>query len=182
MDGWQQVVVLSCFIYICLTQVVATVSLKDMLYCMNSYVFCYFAIWTINASILMTSVVRQYGCISHLHKWPPSCPYLLIVICLPVLSLSDYLQQLKKRWPICMKFYFSFIMVRDCSYRTATTNSLIIHPPHDSLVNMEYWWNDIDGKPKYSERNLFQCHFVHHKSLLDCPGNDRRCLWWEASD
>jgi hypothetical protein len=29
---------------------------------------------------------------------------------------------------------------------------------------MEYRWNEIDwGKPKYSEKNLFQCHFVHHK-------------------
>jgi hypothetical protein len=27
------------------------------------------------------------------------------------------------------------------------------------------WWNDINmGKPKDSEKNLSQCHFVHHKS------------------
>jgi len=25
------------------------------------------------------------------------------------------------------------------------------------------------GKPKYSEKNLFQCHLVHHKSHLDWP-------------
>jgi hypothetical protein len=26
-------------------------------------------------------------------------------------------------------------------------------------------WDDIDwGKPKDSEKNLSQCHFVHHKS------------------
>jgi hypothetical protein len=29
-------------------------------------------------------------------------------------------------------------------------------------------WNDIDrGKPKNSERNLSQCHFVHHKFHMD---------------
>jgi hypothetical protein len=33
---------------------------------------------------------------------------------------------------------------------------------------MEHWWNEIDReKPKYSEKNLFQCQFVHHKSHMD---------------
>jgi hypothetical protein len=30
---------------------------------------------------------------------------------------------------------------------------------------MEHQWNETDrGKPKYSRKNLSQCHFVHHKS------------------
>jgi magnesium-transporting ATPase (P-type) len=32
---------------------------------------------------------------------------------------------------------------------------------------MEHRWNEIDrGKPKYSAKNLFQCHFVHLKSHM----------------
>jgi hypothetical protein len=33
---------------------------------------------------------------------------------------------------------------------------------------MEHRWNETDrGKPKYSGKNLSQCHFFHHKSHTD---------------
>jgi hypothetical protein len=36
----------------------------------------------------------------------------------------------------------------------------------------------VTGKPKNSEKNLFQWHFVHHKSHMDSPMSP----WWEAGD
>jgi hypothetical protein len=38
-------------------------------------------------------------------------------------------------------------------------------------ILMEHRWNESDkGKPKYSEKHLSQCHFVHHKSHMEQPG------------
>jgi len=40
---------------------------------------------------------------------------------------------------------------------------------------MENWWNDIDtGQSKYMEKDLFQCHFVHHKYHTNWPGDEPR--------
>jgi hypothetical protein len=47
---------------------------------------------------------------------------------------------------------------------------------------MEHRWNDIDrGKPKYSGKNLSQCHFVH-KSHMDLPGIEPGPPLCEAED
>jgi hypothetical protein len=34
---------------------------------------------------------------------------------------------------------------------------------------MERWWDDDDRIPKYSEKNLFWCHFVSKKFHVDWP-------------
>jgi hypothetical protein len=36
---------------------------------------------------------------------------------------------------------------------------------------MDYWWTDaVRRKLKYTEQDIFQCHFVHCKSYMDWPG------------
>jgi hypothetical protein len=35
-------------------------------------------------------------------------------------------------------------------------------------ILMEHQWNETNrGKTKYSGKNLSQCHFVHHKFLME---------------
>jgi hypothetical protein len=48
---------------------------------------------------------------------------------------------------------------------------------YGSLV--EWYWQ---GKPKYSEKDLPQCHFHHHNSHMDWPGVVLWPLLWQAAD
>jgi hypothetical protein len=42
-------------------------------------------------------------------------------------------------------------------------------------MSVENWYNGTDrGKPKQWERNLFQCHFVHHKFYVEYFRKDGR--------
>ena len=42
----------------------------------------------------------------------------------------------------------------------------------DERPSLVQWMNDDRRKLKYSEKNLSQCHFVHHKSHTNWPGID----------
>jgi hypothetical protein len=38
----------------------------------------------------------------------------------------------------------------------------------DELMSLKHWWNGSDREElKYSESNLAQCHFAHHKSNVE---------------
>jgi len=38
------------------------------------------------------------------------------------------------------------------------------------------------GKPKYYEKNVYQCYFFHHKSRIDWDGIEPRPPLWEAGN
>jgi hypothetical protein len=45
---------------------------------------------------------------------------------------------------------------------------LLTAAPIGYIIHGEPWWNYIGReKPKISERKLFQCRYVHHKSHMD---------------
>jgi hypothetical protein len=47
-------------------------------------------------------------------------------------------------------------------------------------VRILCWWNNTDnGKPKYSEESLSQCHLVHHKSHMDWAGIEPGPSRWQ---
>jgi hypothetical protein len=76
-------------------------------------------------------------------------------------------------WRECSCLFVS--MGWDCLW-TAASNGPIVHPLDDiwewrAMVEWCGQW-----KLKNSERNLSQCHFVHHKFQMDWPGPPR----WEA--
>jgi hypothetical protein len=53
----------------------------------------------------------------------------------------------------------------------------------DEWMSMEHWWDDSDrGNPKYWEKNLSQCQFVHHKFHVDCPGIEPGPPLWQAGE
>jgi hypothetical protein len=69
--------------------------------------------------------------------------------------------------------------VRLCLW-TAATNGPVIHLSDDIWVwraTVEWYWQ---GKPKNSERNLSQCHFVHHKFHMDWARREAGSSAWRG--
>jgi hypothetical protein len=72
-------------------------------------------------------------------------------------------------------------MLRLCSRRWEVSEWM--NDWMNEWTNIERLWTDTDkGKPKYSEKNLSQFHFVHHKSQLALPGIKPRPPRWEAGN
>jgi hypothetical protein len=76
-----------------------------------------------------------------------------------------------------VSLFFFFFLVKGPA--TDAIDGRLIEQPYEEVdevfsvfsILMDHRWNEIDrGKPKYLEKNLFQCHFVHHKFHMDPPG------------
>jgi len=50
-------------------------------------------------------------------------------------------------------------------------------------MSMEHWWNEIDRKSISTWRKTFSlCHFVRHKSHMDCPAIEPGLSRWQTVD
>lgn len=71
----------------------------------------------------------------------------------------------------CKCFSVECFPISDRTLLTGRSSQASPVAPANSSVLMkmsvQYWWNDRQGKLKYWERNLSQCHFVQHKSHTD---------------
>ena len=55
-----------------------------------------------------------------------------------------------------------------------------IHVAKDVCGALVKWY--WQGKQKYCEKNLSQCHFIHHKSYMDWPGIENRPPQWDTAN
>jgi len=77
----------------------------------------------------------------------------------------------------CVKVYF-------CPLLPDVRNNIVCMKVGFALFSFWYKWYEDGyrhgaleercwlGKQKYSEKPLYQCHFYHHKYLVNCPGSE----------
>jgi hypothetical protein len=58
----------------------------------------------------------------------------------------------------------------------------IVSALNELHMSTEHGWNDDIGTVKYSEQNMFQCYFVHHKSHMYWPVTERVFPWQESNN
>jgi hypothetical protein len=90
------------------------------------------------------------------------CPWRRNEICLRLSVTSG----------LCFFFLVSWGGVRLSPLGTSATICPIVPAPDDRWwwMRSRRWNENLQGKPKYSEKTCPQCHFVQQKSHMNCPG------------
>jgi hypothetical protein len=131
------------------------------------------------------------SCGNCLPKFRDSWPLKMGPIRCPETSVNNYHTTLRniteERWSFlcCMKFFLIEGPRSRCCGRTTALKAYCATRWGFFWfsVFMKYRWNEIDRvKPKYSEKNLSQYHFVHHKSHMHWVGMEPGPPRWEAGD
>jgi hypothetical protein len=113
-----------------------------------------------------------------LHNWTCFALFSLVLLLNKFLFMS-----FPNTGPLSSVFFFPWRWGGSSTKAWMPTYVSILRIPHMKWVwRATVEWYIDSRKLKNSEKNLFQCHFVHHKSHMDWPGCEPRPPRWGAGD
>jgi hypothetical protein len=103
------------------------------------------------------------GNLVHITSYLTSCEWLftlrLVLVCYQIRACPPFMS-------IAFCFCFLIILFSDAVSFWDHVALMI-----EDWMNVEHWWNNTNrGKLKYSKKNLFHCHFFHHRHHMHWAG------------